>query len=85
MGTSSNKGKYLAREAILELLTNDETAKVARAESEPLVEGDEYIDLSNIAGGVHQVHAGATTPERSVLPRSAVSDKTWARIITRIG
>ena len=85
MGTSSNKGKYLARESILELLSNEETAKVARTESDSLVEGDEYIDLDDVASGVHQVHMNATTPPRSVLPRSAVADKTWQQIVERIG
>jgi hypothetical protein len=84
MGTALDKDKYIAREAILELLSDEEAARVATAESVPPIEGDEYIDLSDIASGIHQVH-GAAKPLPSILPRSAVSDATWTRIVERIG
>lgn len=78
--------KNLIRESILELLSDEENARVARAEGEVLIEGDEYIDLSDVASGVHQVHAEDTkSPYESVLPRSAVKPETWSRILARIG
>jgi hypothetical protein len=78
--TSDAKTRTVTRESILGLLTDDETARVSTAEgSAHLVEGDDYIDLENPASGVHQAHAGARA--RHALPRSAVSDATWSKIV----
>ena len=76
------KGKALTREAILMLLTDSEVAKVSRAEGSPqLIEGDYYVDLENPGAGVRQVHAASPVRPGSVLPRSAVSDATWAKVL----
>ena len=70
---------------ILALLNDAEVAKVSRAEDAPrLVEGDEYIDLERPSAGVRQVQ-GVWPPSRHALPRSAVSDATWARIVAVVG
>jgi hypothetical protein len=83
--TSDSKTKVVTREQILSLLSDAEVARVSRAEGEArLVEGDEYVDLEDVAAGVHQVHAAAIRPARA-LPRSAVSDATWAKIVATIG
>jgi hypothetical protein len=75
------KRENLTREAILAFLSDAEVAKVSRAEGEPrLVEGDEYVDLEDIAGGVKQVHAKSPRAAHA-LPRSAVSDATWQKIV----
>jgi hypothetical protein len=72
----------LDREAILGLLTDAEVAKVSRAEGEPrLVEGDEYIDLEDLDSGVQLVQAKPRTAPGRALPRSAVSEGTWAKIV----
>jgi hypothetical protein len=74
----------MSREAILNLLSDVEMAKVSRAEDAPrLIEGDEYVDLDDIAAGVRQVHEKAPRA-RHALPRSAVSDATWAKIIAAV-
>ncbi|MGO9836667.1 MAG: hypothetical protein ACLP1X_20925 [Polyangiaceae bacterium] len=79
------KKEAITRDAILALLSDAEVAKVSRAEDEPrLVEGDEYVDLEDPSAGVRQVHAKSASP-RSALPRSAVSDSTWARIVAVVG
>jgi hypothetical protein len=79
------KKQAITREAILALLTDAEVAKVSRAEDEPrLVEGDEYVDLEDLSAGVRQVHAKSAGP-RTALPRSAVSDATWAKIVGLVG
>jgi hypothetical protein len=79
------KKEAITREALLALLSDAEVAKVSRAEGEPrLVEGDEYVDLEDPSAGVRQVHAKALRP-RSALPRSAVSDATWAKIVVLVG
>jgi thiamine biosynthesis protein ThiC len=80
--TTTQMKNALTRESILELLTDAEVAKVSRAEDAPqLVEGDEYVDLEDLASGVRLVQATSRATPRHVLPRSAVSDATWERIV----
>jgi hypothetical protein len=84
MGTDAKK-EVMTRETVLALLSDTEVAKVSRAEGEArLVEGDEYVDLEDLGAGVRQVHAKSSRP-RSALPRSAVSDATWAKIVGYVG
>jgi len=71
----------LKREAIIKLLTDAEVAKVSTAEDAPrLVEGDEYVDLEDLDSGVQLVQATPRTAPGHALPRSAVSEATWAKI-----
>jgi hypothetical protein len=75
----------LKREAILKLLTDAEVAKVSHAEDAPrLIEGDEYIDLEDLDSGVQLVQATPRTAPGRALPRSAVSEGTWAKIVTAV-
>jgi hypothetical protein len=78
------KKEAVTREAILALLTDAEVAKVSRAEdARRLIEGDEYVDLEDPTAGVRQVHE--RSPQAShALPRSAVSDATWAKIVAAV-
>jgi hypothetical protein len=70
------------REALLALLTDVEVSKVSRAEGSPrLVEGDEYVDLHDVASGVHLVQATSDAQPGRALPRSAVSEATWKAIV----
>jgi hypothetical protein len=79
------KKEAITREAILALLSDAEVAKVSRAEDAPrLIEGDEYVDLENLAGGVRQVHEKSPRASQA-LPRSAVSEATWAKIVAVVG
>jgi hypothetical protein len=72
----------LKREAIIKLLTDAEVAKVSTVEGAPrLVEGDEYVDLEDLDSGVQLVQATPRTAPGRALPRSAVSDATWAKIV----
>lgn len=83
--TTDAKKEAITREAVLALLSDTEVAKVSRAEGEPrLVEGDEYVDLEDLGSGVRQVHATSARP-RKALPRSAVSDATWGKIVGLVG
>jgi hypothetical protein len=75
----------LKREAIIKLLTDAEVAKVSTAEGAPrLVEGDEYVDLEDLDSGVQLVQATPRTAPGHALPRSAVSDATWAEIVKMV-
>jgi hypothetical protein len=83
--TTDLKKNALSREAILKLLTDAEISKVSRAEDAPrLVEGDEYIDLDHLESGVQLVQAVARTAPGHALPRSAVADETWAKIVKAV-
>lgn len=72
---------YATREAILELLSDAEVAKVSNAESAvQLEDGQHFIDLEHLDLGVQKA-SGSTTPVMgTVIPRSAVSDATWAKV-----
>jgi hypothetical protein len=78
------KKEAVTREAILALLNDAEVARVSGAEGAArLIEGDEYVDLEDPSAGVRQVHA--TSPRAShALPRSAVSESTWAKIVNAV-
>ena len=79
-----SKNKAVTRTQILSLLSDAEIAQVSRVEGDPrLVEGDEYVDLEDVSADVHQVHAKSIRPTRA-LPRSAVSEATWAKIVAAI-
>jgi hypothetical protein len=75
----------ITREAILGLLTDTEVAKVSTAEgAKSLVEGDQYVDLTNLEAGVQLVQATPRTAPGHALPRSAVSDASWAKIVAKL-
>jgi CBS domain-containing protein len=74
--------KIKQRALVVGLLTDTEVAKVSGAEqTDRLVEGDEYVDLTNLDAGVCQMHAASAVEPGHVLPRSAVSDASWAKIV----
>ena len=83
--SQEQKRNALTREHVLALLSDAEVAKVSRAEDAPrLIEGDEYVDLENLAAGVRQAHGDAHARPDHALPRSAVSDATWAKIVRAV-
>ncbi len=83
---NEERSEYEARERILRLLTDEEVAKVSTAEEQVhLADGEEYVDLERVEDGVRQAHGGETIPAGRVLPRSAVRDETWSRIVSQVG
>jgi hypothetical protein len=76
------QGATLAsRQSILELLSDEEVARVSTAETAPgLAEGEEYLDLEQPARGVLRAK-GSPTTMGAVLPRKAVLEATWGRIL----
>ncbi len=82
----ARKSDYDVRDSILQLLSDDEVARVAAGESETrLADGDEYIDMAAPENGIRSVHGALQRTLGQVLPRSAVSPATWAKIGTRFG
>jgi hypothetical protein len=80
------KGEYETRDHILKLLSEEEVARVSTAEGAArLADGDEYIDLAAPRNGVRRVHGTMQQTMGKVLPRSAVSTETWAKIVERFG
>jgi hypothetical protein len=81
---ADNRTTYVTRETILQLLSDDEVATVSTAETAPrLSAGDEYVDLEHLDDGVRRA-GGAIAPMGRLLPRKAVHDRTWAKILTNL-
>ena len=78
------RSELVTRDSVLKLLTDDEVAKVSMAETAArLSDGDEYVDLEQPEQGVRRA-VGATTPTGRVLPRKAVHEDTWTKILTHL-
>ena len=78
---NDTRTEYMTRDAILKLLTDAEVASVSTAETaERLPEGDEFVDLKQFDQGVRRA-AGSATPMGRVLPRKAVHEQTWNKIV----
>ena len=81
---SDGRFEFVARDRILSLLSDDEIASVSNAESAArLSDGDEYIDLEQLDQGVRRAPPSAAVMGR-VLPRKAVHDITWSKILTQL-
>ncbi len=69
------------KQEILDLLDDNEVARVARAEEEvDLADGDEYVDLDHLDDGIQHVKGRTRKSIHSILPKSMVSEKTWQQI-----
>jgi hypothetical protein len=83
--TEAKRAEHVTREAILELLSDEETARVSTAETAPgLKEGAEYLDLEHLDRGVQRAKAAGGVTMGHVLPRNAVSKDAWTKILTRL-
>ena len=78
-----DRDQYLNRDAILQLLSDAEVASVSTAETaHRLLDGEEYLDLEHLDGGVQRATPG--TAMGRVLPRKAVQEETWGKILKRL-
>ncbi len=76
--------EYVTRDSVLKLLSDNELARVSTAETAArLSDGDEYIDLEHLEQGVRKA-VGTTTPMTRMLPRMAVHESTWTKILTHL-
>jgi hypothetical protein len=83
--TGSTHAEHVAREAILNLLSSQEIAKVSTAEAATgLTEGQEYLDLEHLDQGVQQAKALTKATMGHVLPRNCVSAETWSTIVAKL-
>jgi hypothetical protein len=82
---TDRKTDYLTRQRILTSLTDDEVAKVSNAETAAgLPDGDEYLDLEKLTEGVQRAR-GTEAPMGRVLPRKAVQEATWSKLLKELG
>ncbi len=71
---------YATKDRILNLLTDEETAKVSNNETATaLIAGDEYLDLARIDLGIQQANSTASVRANEIIPRGAVSAATWTK------
>jgi len=75
---------YVTRESILMLLSDDEVAAVATAETATrLPEGDEYLDMEQLDQGVQRAHH-KKMPMGRMLPKKAVNVDTWKKLLAKL-
>jgi hypothetical protein len=78
------RSENTVRETILKLLSDEEVARVSTAETAVrLPDGDEYLDLEHPAHGVQRA-SGTALPMGSVLPKMAVHESTWSKILAQL-
>ena len=78
------RSTYVTRETILMLLSDNEVAAVATAETaDRLPDGDEYLDMEQLDRGV-QLADRKKTPMGRVLPKKSVHQVTWEKIIKQL-
>ena len=81
---NENRAEYVSRDLIMKLLSDDEVARVSSAETATaLRDGDEYLDLEHLDLGVRRA-VGSAAPMGSVLPRRAVREATWTKILSQL-
>jgi hypothetical protein len=73
----------VARDGILNLLSDDEVARVSMSETgSRLAKGDEYVDLEQLERGVQR--ADGVAPLSRLIPKSAVLPETWTKVVTQL-
>jgi hypothetical protein len=83
--TDAKRADEVARDTILGLLSDEETARVSTAEGvSGLTEGAEYLDLEHLDRGVQRANAAVAVTMGHVLPRSAVRVETWRKILSQL-
>lgn len=85
MNTNAKRIEYTTRDAILNLLSDSEVARLSMREAgPPLNEGEEYVDLERPTQGIRCVRATPHVAASMMLPRSAVGDRAWSEIRARL-
>jgi hypothetical protein len=69
--TDAKRAQEVARDIILGLLSDEETAKVSTAEGvSGLTEGAEYLDLEHLDRGIQRAKASTAVTMGHILPRN---------------
>jgi hypothetical protein len=80
--TTPTNAVLFTREHVLQLLSPGELASVGVADTH-LRRGDEYLDLEQLQQGVLRAD-GAVANLSQVLPRKAINEDTWRRILRQL-
>lgn len=81
---NAERTRYVTRDEILKLLSDDEVARVSTAETAlGLATGDDYLDLEQLDQGVQRA-SGALAGMGNLLPKKAVQETTWSKILMRL-
>ena len=81
---NNTRSTYVTRESILMLLSDDEVAAVATAETAArLPDGEEYLDMEQLDQGVQQAHH-KKVPMGRMLPKKAVQVDTWNKLLAQV-
>ena len=83
---NEKRSEYFTRDSIMELLSDDEIAKVTTDESATsLLAGDEYIDLEQLDQGVRTVGEGAAAIAAGrVIAKKAIQPRTWDQVVEQL-
>jgi hypothetical protein len=82
--SKDTRSQYVTRESVLMLLSNDEVASVATAETAArLADGEEYLDMEQLDQGVQRAHQ-KKTPMGRVLPKKSIHENTWQKILKQL-
>lgn len=72
------------RDHVLKLLSDGESTSVSTSRAKAhLGRGDEYLDLDHLQHGVQRAE-GAVNGLDHVLPRKAINEDTWRRILREL-
>jgi phosphoserine aminotransferase len=83
--TVAERTEYVTRDTIMKLLSDEEIAKVSNAETAyALVEESEYLDLEHLDKGVQRAQSGMQVSIGNALPRTAVSQDTWDKLLAQL-
>ena len=82
--TQPNPSELSTRDRVLQLLSEGEFAGVGSDGTETLLRrGELYLDLEHLALGV-QRSDGTSTATASIVPRNAIHEDTWRRILRQL-
>lgn len=83
--SGSTRVELSARNSIMMLLTDEENARVTTAEAgASLMDGTEFVDLEHLDRGIQRAAGAGTLELANVIPRNAVGDDTWSKIVTHL-
>jgi hypothetical protein len=72
----------ITRDSVLKQLSDAEIASVSTAETaDRLLDGEEYLDLQQLGRGVQRA-VGADANMGRVLPKKAIHEATWSRVLS---
>ncbi len=80
----NSRKNTITRDQILEMLSDEEIARLSLAEARAPIEGDEFVNLVYPDDGVLRVGTDKGWRPDQILPRSAVSETTWSKIVALV-